>query len=758
MPYIRDTAAYATCFPERADYDSGFAPKADLALVYGLDASLPERLCRYRGAGYRCAVMFGIAWGDYGDYLRGACDGKEHSDEGQRARDGRKIVHNPGVPYLVPTGAFCDHLVSRLKTAVDAGAEGAVIEEPELYAEAGYAGAFRRAFEAEYGEAFSLQHESEEAMLKSGCLKAKLYERAIARVARGVKAYAASKGRSFFIWVATHSAINYSQWQIVSPVGRVGLLKDVDGLIGQVWTGTARTAQMYGGRVRERVFETALLEYASLTAAAGEKPIWLLTDPIEDSPSHSWEMYRKSYADTLLACLMQPGAKRFELCPWPRRVFFSKYPRVQPNIANKDESSFAAGGAKPIPEDYASVLCGVFEMLGNMPEEEGAFEGAGTPLCLLLSDSCLCERRMPDSVPCDRALEESWFKLLCDLRNEKPMAAEKCSVLLQTELNRGDGEARLNAFRESTLSPDLFGLTLPLVKYGLPLRFQFTSHITENGRMGGEFKAAILSYDFMKPESPEFHETLRKWVSEGGRLIFVGGGSPFSKNAGCWWNERGYDAPEEHLFESMGLGRDLAEGEYVFGKGSLTRLCMPPALIGLSAERADMWRNAVKDALSKAGCTVKWRNYFRFERGEYVFCAVMDESVSDEPLLVEGSYADMLSPSFEIRRDIKLLPGERAILRRMDKTAQRAEIVGTQARVEEMRCEKGLCRLTLHAQKGVRARVRLKLAGKVLGVNAVREDGADVPIVWETETICDTVLVEYWSTGERVTLTLALGT
>ena len=48
--------------------------------------------------------------------------------------------------------------------------------------------------------------------------------------------------------------------------------------------------------------------------------------------------------------------------------------------------------------------------------------------------------------------------------------------------------------------------------------------------------------------------------------------------------------------------------------------------------------------------------------------------------------------------------------------------------------------------------------GKVLGVNAVREDGADVPVNWEREPICDTVLVEYWSTGEHVTLTLALGT
>ena len=44
MAYIRSTDEMLTCFQERADYDARFAPLADLALVYGLDDSLPDRL------------------------------------------------------------------------------------------------------------------------------------------------------------------------------------------------------------------------------------------------------------------------------------------------------------------------------------------------------------------------------------------------------------------------------------------------------------------------------------------------------------------------------------------------------------------------------------------------------------------------------------------------------------------------------------------------------------------------------------------
>ena len=38
------------------------------------------------------------------------------------------------------------------------------------------------------------------------------------------------------------------------------------------------------------------------------------------------------------------------------------------------------------------------------------------------------------------------------------------------------------------------------------------------------------------------------------------------------------------------------------------------------------------------------KNNFYLERGPYVIAAVMDESVSDEPLKIEGCYIDLFDP------------------------------------------------------------------------------------------------------------------
>ena len=287
MAYIRDPLEMRTCFQEHADFDPLYVPNADLALVYGLDADLPRRITAYRQAGYRTAVMFGIAWGDYQDYMDGLFDGMTHEGEIQKDRRGKEIIHGPTVPYLVPTESFCDYLLRRLEPAVDAGAEGVVMEEPEFFAAAGYSAAFRRAWEAEKKAPFVPQHVSVSSARSAGEWKMALYARALFRVAEGVKAYAAKRGKSIFVTVATHSALNYAQWGILSPVSRLRHMEPVDFLIGQVWTGTARTAHVYRGTCGERIFETALLEYASLTAAAGEKRVYLLADPIEDRPTHT---------------------------------------------------------------------------------------------------------------------------------------------------------------------------------------------------------------------------------------------------------------------------------------------------------------------------------------------------------------------------------------------------------------------------------------------------------------------------------------
>jgi hypothetical protein len=91
----------------------------------------------------------------------------------------------------------------------------------------------------------------------------------------------------------------------------------VDGYIAQVWTGTAGTPNVYEGRLRERTFETAFLEYGAmqnLVRASGRR-VWYLNDPIEDNPNHSWEDYRKTGRARLRHRCCSPKYRDTKLCP-----------------------------------------------------------------------------------------------------------------------------------------------------------------------------------------------------------------------------------------------------------------------------------------------------------------------------------------------------------------------------------------------------------------------------------------------------------
>ena len=57
--------------------------RADVAMVYGIDKSLPDRVKSWRERSYRVHLMTGVSWGEYQDYLYGRFDGTNHVDNAQ---------------------------------------------------------------------------------------------------------------------------------------------------------------------------------------------------------------------------------------------------------------------------------------------------------------------------------------------------------------------------------------------------------------------------------------------------------------------------------------------------------------------------------------------------------------------------------------------------------------------------------------------------------------------------------------------------
>src|SRR5262249_8308676 len=152
---------------------------------------------------------------------------------------------------------------------------------------------------------------------------------ALSQVFKFAKQRAKEQGREIECCVATHSLINYAHWHIVSPESHTFNIPEADGVIAQVWTGTARTPTRYRGEMKERSFEAAYFEYGQAWAMcrASGKKVWFLHDPIEDNPNHTWADYKFNYEACVAASLLWSGVYRYEIAPWPDRVFNGKYPK-----------------------------------------------------------------------------------------------------------------------------------------------------------------------------------------------------------------------------------------------------------------------------------------------------------------------------------------------------------------------------------------------------------------------------------------------
>ncbi len=316
-------------FQTFAPYNPRIHLNADVAMVYGIGSNLPQRIETWRKQGYRIHVMTGVSWGEYQDYLFGRFDGKNHEDEAQTDRNGKKLQHgnSTDVFYMSPGTDYGRYLTVGVQRALEAGAEAIHLEEPEYWVAAGYSENFKREWASYYKEPWQPPHSSPDAQYRASKLKYFLYRRALADVFAFVKDWGKRHGKTIPCYVPTHSLINYAHWRIVSPESS---LIDVgcDGYIAQVWTGTSRTPNVYRGTLKERTFETAFLEYGSmqnLVRASGRR-VWYLNDPIEDDPDHSWEDYRRNWENTLTASLLQPEVWRYEIMPWPDRIFQRPYP------------------------------------------------------------------------------------------------------------------------------------------------------------------------------------------------------------------------------------------------------------------------------------------------------------------------------------------------------------------------------------------------------------------------------------------------
>jgi hypothetical protein len=409
--------------------------------------------------------------------------------------------------------------------------------------------------------------------------------------------------------VPTHSLLNYAQWCIVSPESSLAQLNGCDGYIAQVWTGTSREPNRYRWEVRSRTFETAFLEYGAmqnLVRATG-RSVWYLNDPIEDNPNHDWTDYRSNWESTLAASLFQPEISKFEVAPWPERVFTGRYP-----------GSAKPEDRQPIPPSYATELQTVFNALNDMKQSRIEWDCGTTGIGVLVSDSLMFQRGQP--TPSDPYLG------------------------------------------------NVYGLAMPLLKHGLPVTPVQLENVGIAHYLDG-FRILFLSYDGQKPLSPEVHVPLADWVKHGGVLIFCDQDADPYLKVREWWNSDGknYCTPREHLFELLGLDKSVVTNTFQqIGKGGLIWLHERPVDFSVSAPGAA--RVVAAAGLAAKNIGLKWRdtNYLLLRRGKYIIAAGLDESIEGNPHTLHGHFVNLFDSELRVQNDVSIVPGSRWFLLDLD--------------------------------------------------------------------------------------------
>jgi len=633
-----------TTFQTAREWRPTIDNRADAVMVYGIGGNpsdkskripFEERVKSWRDRGYAVHFMTGIAWGEYQDYFTGKWDGKGHLDEGQVQRNGDTIWHGHMVPYIVPTQNYLKYLKEmHVKRAIDAGISEIFMEEPEFWARAGYSEAFKREWKDYYGFDWRPQHESAENTYLANKLKYRLYYNAIDEVCTYAKAYGRARGMAVKCYVPTHSLVNYSQWMIVSPEASLASLPCVDGYIAQVWTGTSREPNYFEGMPKERVFETAFLEYGameSMTAPTGRK-MFFLTDPIEDR-AKDWADYKKNYQATFVAQLLYPNIANYEVMPWPERIYEGLY-RTSPNSDKRER----------IPRHYSTQMQVMINALNGMSESGEKVSGPAG-VSVLMANSLMFQR-----FPTHAGYED-------------PQLA------------------------------NFYGQALPFLKRGVPVRTVHIENLNYPEALA-ETKVLLMTYSNMKPPASEAHRHLADWVKAGGVLLYIGSDTDPFQTVREWWNTDGneYARPSDHLFGQMGMPAAAPEGEYAHGKGTVCVLRTDPKDFVLKAGNGDRLPDLVCELYekkAKAG-KLRFKNSFYLQRGVYDLVAVLDESADSGAYEIRGKLIDLFHPKLPVLASARVRPGEQGFFldigRVRDK--RRPQVLAAACRIDEERIAK----------------------------------------------------------------------
>ncbi len=462
-----------TLFQTNSDYDPRIAIAVDGVIVHlhgASDDRLQQAIDSWKKHGFLVGRMFFADSDATNEYWTGKWDGTPRPDEVERDARGEVMMCVGIRPYMLPTEGWTRYLQEMTVKSIQAGAEAVFPEEPLAHVFTGYEETFRTLWEERYGRPWQPESSSPEARFLTAQLKNELYLELERKLGRTVREQAREAGREVPFIFPVHSLYSNIAAQLVAPLGTSLAIEEIDGYIGQVWTGPIRWAEANYDSPDKSFFASAfaLYDYFVQLVRGSNRRMWLLTDPVEDDPNHAWSEFEEWYRHCVVAEMLFPQTDAYETMPWPDRIFLPGH---------------ATGGSTPAPERFRIITLSAVQVQQEVPAQ-GEWQGAEAArptegVGVVMSDTLMWHRHAPP--------------------------------VLQ----------------------DAYGLLMPLIQEGVPVGACLLERVHEPAYLA-DFKVLVLSYEAIKPLDPAMHVALAEWVRAGGSLIVLGKGDNLNEESLWW--------------------------------------------------------------------------------------------------------------------------------------------------------------------------------------------------------------------------------
>ncbi|MCG3196962.1 MAG: hypothetical protein GHCLOJNM_01443 [bacterium] len=722
-----------TFFQTNVPFDARIALDVDFVVVHRHgDPTVGEAMRTWTEAGYPTGRMFFIGSDADRLYTTGKFDGREHPDETEVDRDG-KVVECAGVrPYMIPTEGWKAFVCEQIRQGIEAGAVTILPEEPLAHVFAGYGEAFKRIWQTRYGTPWEPPHSSPDNYFKSSKLLSDLYFELVRDSIAHTHKLAADKGADVEFLLPIHPLLSHAAGRMTYASGGSVALKSegLDAFVGQVWTGPIAWGMSSAeGKRMDRSADFFENAYLMYSYFAHlVKDAGIPCYLLADPVEDDPQYTWEEYRLWYNQCLV--ALLQF---PW------MKHFEVMPWPDRVFLPGYHMASGTPGPEEYRRALMIAFAALSEVADSPSAeIDVAGNPrVGFLVADTLSWQRGGP----------------------------------------------------EGSRIESVHGFTVPLLRRGIPIQLVPLERHTDRAFLNS-FDTLVLTYDPQKPLDPSMNLSLADWVRRGGRLIFLGGGDAYNA-VEAWWTQEGYAAPQEHLWEALGVwkrgdpklefgvngsqpieGFSLEEGTrltgYAFpgaspfyrallsgggsgvefisrvraGEGTLLFCGLPSAWFADHSEGADLALRLLGEAAFLGmNKPVTETDFFLARRGQ-----ILAARSCARPHRLEGTFVDLLNPDLPVVRDPEIPPKTVGLFREVSEHLTKPDagrVLFSGPRARDLVEEKGVTRFATRGPEGTPATLRLARRGaKVKDARVLSPSGAPIEgVVRQEDSASDTVLL-----------------